>query len=184
MKRWFLFLALLCFLQAHAQNSSDTATGDWQAGMELDVLPFALGGYFGASWVGKDLVRFRLLTAKVNKPDFTTNSAFTHHQLNAYALVADYFFKPGWRGWWVGAGPVFWQSTIISKSSGTQASFFNWLFNGSVGYQYRIKKRMYVSPWAGLSFRFAGNKNVPVGTERYTLPLFNPEVSVKFGFVL
>jgi hypothetical protein len=184
MKRWLLFIGLLCFLQVHAQNKSDTATGDWQAGLELDVLPFALGGYFGASWIGKDQVRLRLLSAKVNKPDFTTNSAFTHHQLNAYALVADYFLKPGWNGWWVGAGPVYWQSTIISKSSGTQASFFNWLFNGSVGYHYRIKKRIYISPWAGLSFRFAGKKNVPVGTERYTLPLINPEVSVKFGFVL
>lgn len=184
MKKILLLIAVFCFLQSDAQNRVDTAAGEWQAGLELDVLPFALGGYFGSSWVGKDRFRMRLLTARVPKPDFITNSAFTRHRVNAYALMADYFLQPGWHGWWVGAGPVYWQSTIESKNTGSSAAFSNWLLNGSVGYHFPIRKRIYFAPWAGLSIRIAGDTNTPVGTERYSLPVLNPELSVKFGVIL
>lgn len=183
MKKWIL-LALLCYsIPTLAQNREDSTTAEWQAGVELDILPFALGGYFGASWIGKDRFRLRVLTANVHKPDITTDRAFTHHHIYAYALVADYFLKPVWKGWWVGTGPVFWQSSIISKSSGAEAGFHNWLWNGSVGHHFPIKKRFYCSPWAGLSFRIAGNKNTAVGPDHFTLPVVNPEISVKMGFI-
>ena len=183
MKKWILITSLFSLLQAGAQSHTDSSYHKLQAGIELDVLPYALGGYFGAGWIGKDHVRLRVLTANVHKPDLTTNSAFTHHHIYAYALVADYFLKTGWQGWWIGAGPVYWKSTIQSKSSGASASFDNWLLNGSIGYHFPISNKLYCSPWGGLSLRVAGDQQTPVGAERFTLPLLNPEVSVKFGWI-
>ncbi|MBK9489386.1 MAG: hypothetical protein IPO07_11805 [Haliscomenobacter sp.] len=40
---------------------------------------------------------------------------------------------------------------------------------------------LYLSPWAGLSIRVAGDTDVPVDNKRFTLPLFNPEASLKVG---
>ncbi len=164
-------------------SAQDTTKPRWQAGAELDVLPYALGGYFAAGWVGKKQTRIRLLTADVRKPDIVTRSGFTQHRIQAYALVADYFFKPDWKGFWIGGGAVLWNSSIREKNTNVQADFSNYLLNGSAGYHYRFGKRWYLSPWAGISLRVGGDKNVLVGSSRYTLPLFNPEASLKLGIV-
>lgn len=182
MKNRLLFLFLLITLHVSAQSLADSAH-PVKAGIELDVLPYALGGYFAAGFIAKGHLRARLLTASVHKPDITTNPAFTKHHIYAYALVFDYFLKTNRQGWWMGAGPVYWNSRIQSKSSGAEAGFHNWLLNSSIGYHYPIGRKLYCSPWAGLSFRVAGSQNTIVGTERFTLPFFNPEVSVKLGWV-
>ena len=179
--KYICFSILLAItLQLGAQDSSQHR---WQGGAELDVLPYALGGYFAAGWVGKNQTRIRLLTADVRKPDITTTKGFTKHRIHAYALVADYFFKPDWTGFWIGGGAVLWNSSIQEKNSGVAASFSNYLLNGSAGYHYRFGKRYYLSPWAGLSLRVVGDKNILVGSSRYTLPLLNPEASLKLGIV-
>lgn len=179
--KYICFSILLAItLQLGAQDSSQHR---WQGGAELDVLPYALGGSFVAGWVGKDQVRVRVLTADVRKPDVVTRSGFTQHRIKAYAFVADYFFQKDWKGFWIGGGAVLWNSSIQEKNSGVTASFSNYLLNGSAGYHYRFGKRYYLSPWAGISLRMAGDKNVLVGSSRYTLPLLNPEASLKLGLV-
>lgn len=180
MKTIWLFACCILAVQLHAQDSSQHR---WQGGAELDVLPYALGGYFAAGWVGKHQTRIRLLTADVRKPDLTTTKGFTQHRIHTYALVADYFFKPDWKGFWIGGGAVLWNSTIREKNSLASASFRNYLLNGSAGYHYRFGKRWYCSPWAGISLRVGGDKNVLVGLSRYTLPLLNPEASLKLGVI-
>lgn len=177
-----IWVLLFCAI-ASQLSAQDSAKHRWQGGAELDVLPYALGGYFAAGWVGKNQTRIRLLTADVRKPDITTTKGFTKHRIHAYALVADYFFKPDWTGFWIGGGAVLWNSNIQEKNSGVAASFSNYLLNGSAGYHYRFGKRYYLSPWAGLSLRVAGDKNILVGSSRYTLPLLNPEASLKLGIV-
>ena len=82
------------------------------AGVELDVLPYITGGYFVAGWIGKNHVRGRVLTAKVNKPDAVVEEGFTNNRVTAYALLGDYFLKQNWKGWWIGTGLVYWKSSI------------------------------------------------------------------------
>jgi hypothetical protein len=184
MKRIFM-LACLCIATLQTAFSQDTtvAQSKWQGGLELDFLPYITGGYFGAAWVGKKQVRLRVLTASVNKPDWSAPDGFTNHHINAYAAVADYFFKPNWKGFWLGGGPVYWRSTIQTDQQQQTASSNNLLLNGSAGYNFTFGKHFYLSPWAGLSLRVAGDKDVPVDNTTFTLPLWNPEASLKFGFV-
>ncbi|HQR94726.1 MAG TPA: hypothetical protein PLZ97_15345, partial [Sediminibacterium sp.] len=109
MKKIYLVLALFCLgINAEAQSNQSKKL---EGGLELDVLPFATGGYFGAAWMGKDLWRVRALTAFVKKPDWSTKSGFSNHQITAYALVVDLFLKKDWKGWWIGAGLVYWNSS-------------------------------------------------------------------------
>lgn len=160
---------------------AQTAEKKLQAGVELDALPYVTGGYFGAAWIGKKHLRIRVLTAGVNMPGFITKESFSNHRITSYAVVADYFLKENWKGWWAGAGLVYWKSSIQTDARLQTAHFKNYLLNGSIGYNITLYKNLYLSPWAGLSIRTAGDKNVNVDARYYTLALLNPEASVKLG---
>jgi hypothetical protein len=173
----FILLCLAMGICTEAQDRSKKLN----AGVELDVLPFATGGWFAAAWTGKDQWRLRVLTASVNKPNFTAKKGFTNHHINAYALLADRFLKNEWKGWWLGGGVVLWNSSIQSDAKLQTSKFTNYLLNGSGGCNITLHKNIYLSPWAGLSVRAGGNTNVAVDNKLYTLPFFNPEASLKIG---
>lgn len=154
----------------------------WNAGMELDLLPYATGGYFAAGWVGKENWRLRALHARVHMPDWFVARPFANLRIRASALVADRFLRPGWKGWWLGGGPVLWVGTVQTDARQEQASFRNWLINGSAGYHFMFSPHFYFSPWAGISLRLGGDRNVPVDNRNFTLPLLNPEASLKVGW--
>ncbi|MBK8699146.1 MAG: hypothetical protein IPN29_06235 [Saprospiraceae bacterium] len=177
------FIALIVFsmtvVEVTAQKSSN-----WHIGIELDVLPYATGGSFGALCVRKGKFRARMLTADVYKPDCSTKKGYTNHHITAYALVVDRFSQSDWKGWWIGGGPVFWKSHIQTDALEPETKFTNYLLNGSLGYHYYFWKRVYVAPWAGLSLVVGGDKEVVTGNKIYNLPLLNQEVSIKFGLRL
>jgi hypothetical protein len=153
----------------------------WNIGIEIDALPYITGGHFAAGWVGKDKWRCRALMADVHKPDWFTTDGFRNHHIRAYALVIERFLFSGWKGWWIGGGPVYWKSEIQSDALLQKATFTNYLINGSLGYNFILFKNVYLSPWAGLSLKVAGDKNIPIDTKIYNLPLLNPEMSLKAG---
>jgi hypothetical protein len=173
---FILFMQLLTF-----KSAAQLATSKWSTGFELDALPYITGGWFGSVWAGKDHWRLRFLAASVKKPDFTTMNGFTNHHINAYALVADHFLEKEWKGWWLGGGTVIWNSRIQTDAQLKTASFTNYLLNGSAGYNFKISKKIYLSPWAGMSVRMGGDKKAVVDNKPYTLPLLNPEASLKLG---
>lgn len=167
-------LFLVSFFEIKAQEKI-------KAGIELDALPYITGGYFGAGFLGKGHWRVRALTASVNKPDWSINKNFSNNHVDAYALVVDRFFKKDFSGFWLGAGQVFWKSKIQTQARQQTAKFQNTLLNGSLGYNLKLNKHFYISPWAGMSLRVAGDQKTPVDKTSYTLPLLNPEASLKLG---
>lgn len=101
-KSVLLIAILLLYNDGFAQKQT---AHRFHAGIELDALPYATGGWFAAAWAGNEQWRIRLLTAAVNKPDFTTRKGFTNHHIRAYAAVADYSLKKigkvsGWVAVW------------------------------------------------------------------------------------
>lgn len=162
----------------------DSTSRHWQAGAELDVLPYATGGYFAAGWVGKKQLRLRSLYAVVNKPSFLLPDGFAAYKIQSAAVLVDYFRKPNWQGFWVGAGLVYWNNELRTDANHSTGHFDLWLANGSMGYHWRLGKRFYISPWAGMSMRVAGAKAVAAGPLSYKPPFLNPELSVKGGIIL
>lgn len=151
-------------------------------GLEQDVLPYATGGYFGCLWVGGGHWRVRALLAKATKPDFLLPDGFRDNTIQAYALVADYFLKPGFEGWWLGGGAVYWDSSIGADNSTETVSYKSYLINGSAGYAWKFYHNFYLSPWAGLHLRLGGDDPARVGGRDYKPPLLNPEASLKIGW--
>lgn len=161
---------------AFSQNRS------WQIGLEQDILPYLTQGYFIGGWAGKGRVRARVLTAHVHKPEWITPEGFTNNQVTAYALLGDYFLKEDWDGWWLGAGMVYWDSSIQLPSGSNTTFYENWMLNGSVGYQWKFYRNFYLCPWAGLHLRIEGDKEVSIDGSSFTTPLFTPEASLKIGW--
>lgn len=151
-----------------------------KAGVELDVLPYLTGGYFGAVWAGKGHMRARLLYAKVHMPKFMVPAGFSGNTIRSVALIADYFLKKEQTGFWMGSGLVYWDGSI--KAGQQTASYHTYLLNGSMGYALNLSRRFYLSPWAGLSLRVGGDQNISAGGATYHAPFLNPELSLKFGY--
>ncbi|MDX1939231.1 MAG: hypothetical protein SFU99_01690 [Saprospiraceae bacterium] len=161
---------------------SAPAQSTFTIGIEQDALPYFTGGYFGAVWAGKGHLRGRALLARVHKPDFITPDGFTNNHTTAYAFLADYFLKEDWKGWWIGAGLVYWDNSIQSDQKLSTAQYHNTLLNGSLGYNWKFYRHFYLSPWAGMSLRINNRNKVTVDNQSFTPPLFNPEVSLKLGW--
>jgi len=175
-KLFFCLLLLHFSMTAQAQQKA-------KVGMELDVLPYVTGGYFGAVWIGKEHLRARALYAYVHMPDFVTPDGFSNNTIRSFALLGDYFLKKEQVGFWVGGGLVFWDGTIQTDLHLEEASYHSFLINGSMGYAWPLNAHFYLSPWAGLSLRTGGDQQVSVDGETFKPRLINPEASLKVGFV-
>jgi hypothetical protein len=150
-------------------------------GLEQDVLPYVTGGYYGAFWIGHGHMRLRTLTARVHKPDLLVPNEFQDNWVTAYAVLGEYFFKPGWQGWSASVGMVRWHSTIRKKADNNTSSFANTFVNASLSYTFNIRRQIYVTPWAGLHVRTSGPQEITITNTSFHQPLLNPEASLKVG---
>lgn len=176
---FLLFLNLLLPLDGRTQAP---LSNKFTIGVEQDILPYATGGYFAGLWAGKKHVRVRALLARVHKPDLLVKEGFANNKITAYAVLGDYFLKEAWNGWWIGSGLVYWRSSIQAKERIGTASFQNVLVNGSIGYNWKFYKNVYLGPWAGMHLRIGGDRRVPVDGREFRPALLNPEASVKLGW--
>ena len=181
MKQLLLLIVFFSVLLNCAQ-AQETPRKRFTVGLEQDVLPYATGGYFAGLWAGKGHVRVRTILARVNKPDFIVKENFTNNKVKAYAVLADYFLKENWKGWWAGTGLVYWKSSIQSETRLQTVHYQNVLLNGSIGYNWKLYRNFYVSPWAGMHLRVGGDQKVTADGKSFETPLLNPEASVKVGW--
>jgi hypothetical protein len=119
------FLALTLLVGAASAGADDQRTRwrDPGAGVELDVLPYATGGWYGSLWYGFAHVRIRGVVSRVNPPDFTVDGDFTDAQTTAYALIADYFPRRDRTGLWLGAGVELWENSIAHPGESVRGQY-------------------------------------------------------------
>lgn len=167
-------------LRGQPVSRTEPGRGALGFGVELDVLPFATGGYFGAAWVAKGPYRLRGLHARVHMPEFIVQDGFTGNDIDAFAVLVDAF--PDGDGIWIGGGAVYWRGSVQSDALRTTTEYDSYLLNGGLGYVYRLTRHIYASPWAGLSVRVGGDKDIVVDGREFRPPRLNPEASLKFGW--
>jgi len=174
----FLFTSSLAFSQMPEETKSLN-----RIGTELDVLPFATGGYYFSAWYGwsKNQTRIRPVIAKVNVPDFAVDKNFQNNKIFAVALIADYFLKPEFEGFWIGSGFEYWQNSIENKSSIT-ADYNAFVFTLGGGYVWKFYEDFYVNPWVASHVLIGGDKEIKVGLETFKPQLFTFEGSIKLGW--
>jgi hypothetical protein len=173
-------------LPAHrvADAQENTGSGGVKLGSELDILPYATGGYYGSGFLGRDGWKFRYVVARTDIPSFLVTDGFEAKRTDAYALLADRFFgaKRGkLEGFWIGGGGEYWRSRIRTDASPAYTSYQNYLLTLGGGYVWRLSKHFYLNPWAGGHFVVAHARAIAVSAEMYTQPVFTAEASAKLG---
>lgn len=191
MKNCLFVLFSLCAVISQAQDStqvesSETPTKkfgeDWTLGTELDVLPYATGGYYVSLWYGEDHLRYRGVYAKSNIPSFVITEGFKNHELWVAAFIVDYFFKENFEGWWVAAGYEYWDSQIQTESESHKLFYNNNVMTFGGGYVWKFAGNFYLNPWGAAHILVTGTGPYEVGEQTYSPRLFTPELSLKVGW--
>lgn len=79
----------------------------WRLATEVDVLPYATGGYYGSLVAARGEWRLRGVAARSTAPSFLVSDGFQDKRVDAYAVLADRFFgkrKLQQEGFWIGGG--------------------------------------------------------------------------------
>lgn len=178
MKKLLIFISALLSL-----NASAFAQKNIKFGLEQDILPYIFGGYFVGGFVSADHYRIRAVYANVTKPDFILESGFTNNKIEASAILLDYFLSPDQKGIWLGSGLVIWNGSVQTKNQIGTAYHRDYLISIGGGYNYFFTDNLYVSPWCAVHTKVGGSKNAVVNDKTFSTPLFNPEGSLKFGWI-
>ncbi|MCY1633792.1 hypothetical protein [Marinifilum sp. D737] len=185
MKRIALFIGLLLAVGALNQLAAQKTSSQTKCtiGTELDLFPYVSNGYYASAWLGLDdqQVRFRSILAKSDLPDFMLDDEFNRNTLKAYAVVVDYFFKPNYKGVWLGSGFEYWDGELEDQLK-NKSGYHAWVYTLGAGYVMKIWDNLYVNPWIAGHLRIAGSKEVRVGNELYKPDRFTPEISIKLGY--
>lgn len=179
-KIWVTLLLIIACSTVRAQSekmSSETAIG-----FEVDALPYITGGYYGSVWVGKNHMRYRAILTKIKVPEFVLKDDFTNNEIQAYTLIADYFFKPNFEKWWVGAGLEYWQGKIQSEAKIETAKYNNTIFTVGGGYVWKFYRNFYLNPWVALHVKISGDSKVLVDNKIFEPSFITSEASLKIGW--
>lgn len=162
-----------------------TAVGKWAFGSEIDALPFAMSGYYGSGFVGRDGWKLRAVAARSTLPSFMVTDGFRDKRSDAYALIADRFIgarRQKLEGPWVGGGGEYWRNRIRTDASPAYANYHNYMLTVGGGYVWKLSRHLYLNPWTAGHFAVAGERNILVSGKTYKQPVFTPEGSIKLGF--
>ena len=169
-----------------AQMPEPTSPGAWRFGTEVDVLPYAMKGYYASAFAGRDATRLRMVIARSDMPSFMVKDGFKDKRSEAYALLVDRFFgarRKEMQGMWVGGGGEYWRTSIRTDASPALAHYDNTMLTLGGGYVFRLSRHVYVNPWSAGHLVVGGNRNIAVSGETYVQPRFTTEASIKVGFV-
>lgn len=168
---------------AMAQRSAAASTAPRAAvGAELDLLPYASGGYYLSGWIGREHFRLRPVVAKTTLPSFVVQDGFKNADLEVAALIVDYFPRADFRGWWIGAGVEHWRNRVENEGNGGTARWNNTVATVGGGYVWQLGEHFCLNPWAAGHLVVGGPTRVSAGGATHSPKRFTPEVSLKLGW--
>ncbi len=175
---------LLVFSAVYVTNGQMRRSQNYPAlGVEVDVLPYLSGGYYGSLWYGYDQLRGRVIYANVNVPQFFIPTGFMDNNQQVYSIAGDFFLQSNeFEGLWVSLGVEYREGSIVSETSEEKSEYVNYVITPGIGYIWKFYHNFYLNPWFGLHGIAAGDTSIPVGTETYRPPTITPEISLKLGW--
>ena len=175
-----VFLSVLGSVLMSPAFADDKNSKQWMVGTELDLLPYLFGGYYVSAVAGYGHWRARLVSTELTTPDFVTPSGFEDNNLDVTAYIIDYYFKPGFKGWWISPGYETWKGDIKETSSGVRKNYQTDILTLGGGYTYHFNDYLYINPWAAVHIPIGGDKEVRFAQDTYKIKT-TPEASIKIG---
>lgn len=183
-KKYFTAAAIFiilnaCSLQAQPENRI-------YSGTEIDILPFATGGYYISAWAGADNVRFRAVITKIYPPDFVMPAGMSDLKTDALALIADYFpfgkDNEAFSGLWTGAGIEYWMNEIKEAKTQISGDYNNLILTAGAGYIIPVYGGLYINPWAAIHYSVTGTEEKLIGKTMLDQKKLMAEFSLKIGW--
>jgi hypothetical protein len=182
-------LAAVLSAAVPARGAEDPLTDPFRhlVGGELDLLPVVISaadGELGAGfhlWGGRGLTRVRLVTAVVYFPDALTDAPFRDRELTAFGVLYDRFFRPGFRGPFVGGGAELWWTEVGTDLGPQRRERVNPVATLGAGWVYPVWRGLYLCPSA-TGHVLLGETEIELGGERLQSPRFVPEASLRIGW--
>lgn len=170
----------VCLLVTSPVVADEQVPKRWMIGTELDLVPYAFDGYYLSAVAGYGKWRTRFVRTNITTPGFATQSGFEDNELNVNAYIVDYYFKDGFKGWWIGPGYETWDGKVKEKSSGIKKTYRTDILTLGGGYTFRFNDHFYLNPWAAVHIPIGGDKDIPFATDTFKVRT-TPEVSIKMG---
>lgn len=184
MKKINFIFVLVMFLstQLYAQKTKkEEIIKKSTFGVEVDVVPYALGGVHGSVWYGYKNFRFRGVYVK-GQIDFGLSNGFEKNKIQVGAFIVDYFFKPNWNKFFISAGLEYVKGNISNKNTSNTADYDLYLFTAGGGYAWHFFKNFYLAPHVAFTLRIGGTQEVTLDGYRQNTPLFQPEGGLRVGW--
>lgn len=178
MKRMMILLILMSIVL-----SAFCDDGGFYYGTELDAMPFINQGFYSSLYVAHSAYKYRFVTAQMTLLDMVVKKGFKDQQLDAYALIVDYYphSKDFKKGLWIGTGFEYWKSEIKTKESNEKQAFDQWIYTLGAGYNIPLYKHIYLNPWCAGHLNLNWDQKVQFREKQLKLDNFTPEMSVKLG---
>ena len=181
-----LLIAVLLFGVASVTAQEPDKGRNWTFGTELDVFPYATGGWYASLFGAYENIRLRSVVAQSNLPGFVRDEGINEQRVQAYAGIIDFVFGRDNRGptfdqWWLGFGYERWETTYVSADGMADVST-NVLTVGG-GYIWKFWKGFYLNPWVAAHVSIDNTEPIQVGSITTTPPGVLPEASLKIGWM-
>ena len=178
-----LGVSLLAPLSAARAQADEAARQRVRVGVELDLLPYVLGGAYGSVWGGQGHWRARAVLTRTTLPSALVPDGFRDHRLDAYTAIVDYFPAQRFRGWWVGAGFEYWKNRVSRDDANAEARWNTPVGTIGGGYVQPVWRGLYVNPWAAGHAALRDRSPVDVGGREYRVRRLTAEASLKVGWI-
>jgi hypothetical protein len=120
----------------------------------------------------------------ITTPGFETPSGFDANRLHVYAYIVDYYFRKGFKGWWVGPGFETWHGEVQQRGGAAKRTYQTDILTLGAGYTFRFNDHLYVNPWAALLNGSAATSSVGTLLEvGDVLPIVGHDVLVNFSAI-
>ncbi|SEF39735.1 hypothetical protein [Vibrio hangzhouensis] len=174
-------LAAACALLCPYANANTNTNTKLKYGIELDAVPYLLGGYYVSALVAINNFQLRYVTTKYETPSFYLKNGFKDDNVEVKAFILDYYFDNSLKGFWVGSGIEKWQGKVTESSSGVEKGYDTNLFTIGGGYSYYLNDYFYLNPWIGLHIPVSGDDKVSFTNNTFDINT-TAEISLKLGF--
>lgn len=173
-------------LSTPSPSESKSAQERLLFGLETDVLPYALHGYYAGGFLGRGGWRVRGVVEANTAPSFQVASGFEDKRSDTYALLVDRFIgrrRNNLQGFTADVGVEYLRNRIRTTALPATANYHDFVLTAGGGYVWKVSRHVYLNPWAAGSFVVAGQRRIPVSGQTYKQPIAAPEASVKIGIV-
>lgn len=155
----------------------------FRGGVNVNVVPVALGGYGVSGWAGKNSFRVNFEYFTLDTPEALLRDEFTDGRVeNGFRIEGNYFPSGELGGFYFGAGVIWGTNSVGVSDSPARGEWDNAGFNFSAGYKAYLIDNIHIDTRLSLDFTPYQNETIQVGRRSFKPDAVGPHGVIGIGF--